>query len=115
MDKTERWAARFEQASLAGKAALLGGTAVRLTANLIDKTLDRAAGTVAEAECSRLVAAIDRSRPRTAGHASSASRSTAQFRALISSSISGPRSSFSNGPPEKKRTLWRGATLPAAP
>lgn len=50
MDTTERWIARFEQASLAGKAALLGGTAVRFTAHLIDKTLDRAAGTVAEAE-----------------------------------------------------------------
>ncbi len=50
IDRTERWIARFEQASLAGKAALLGGTAVRFTANLIDKTLDRAADTVAEAE-----------------------------------------------------------------
>lgn len=50
MDNTERWIARFEQASLAGKAALLGGTAVRFTAQLIDKTLDRAADTVAEAE-----------------------------------------------------------------
>jgi hypothetical protein len=49
-DKTERWIARFEQASLAGKAALLGGSAVRFTAGLIDKTLDRAADTVAEAE-----------------------------------------------------------------
>ncbi len=50
MDKTERWIARFEQASLTGKAALLGGSAVRFTADLIDKTLDMAAGTVAEAE-----------------------------------------------------------------
>lgn len=49
-DATERWVARFERASLSGKAALLGGTAVRFTANLIDKTLDRAASTVAEAE-----------------------------------------------------------------
>lgn len=50
VDKTERWIARFEQAGLAGKAALLGGTAVRFTATLIDRTLERAAGTVAEAE-----------------------------------------------------------------
>lgn len=49
-EPTERWIARFEQANLTGKAALLGGTAVRFTANLIDKTLDRAANTVAEAE-----------------------------------------------------------------
>lgn len=49
-EPTERWIARFEQSSLTGKAALLGGTAVRFTANLIDKTLDRAASTVAEAE-----------------------------------------------------------------
>lgn len=49
-EPTERWIARFERASLTGKAALLGGTAVRFTANLIDKTLDRAASTVAEAE-----------------------------------------------------------------
>jgi hypothetical protein len=49
-DKTERWIARFEQASLAGKVALLGGSAIRFTADLIDKTIDRAADTVAEAE-----------------------------------------------------------------
>ena len=49
-EPTERWIARFEQADLTGKAALLSGTAVRFTANLIDKTLDRAASTVAEAE-----------------------------------------------------------------
>lgn len=49
-DATERWITRFERATLSGKAALLGGTAVRFTANLIDKTLDRAASTVAEAE-----------------------------------------------------------------
>ena len=49
-DATERWIARFEQANLPGKAALLGGTAVRFAANLIDKTLDRAATTVADAE-----------------------------------------------------------------
>ena len=50
MDRTERWIARFEQATLAGKAALLGGSAVRLTADLIDRTLHLAADTVAEAE-----------------------------------------------------------------
>jgi hypothetical protein len=49
-DVTERWITRFERASLSGKAALVGGTAVRFTADLIDKTLDRAASTVAEAE-----------------------------------------------------------------
>ena len=49
-DVTERWIARFERAGLSGKAALLGGSAVRFTANLIDRALDRAAGTVAEAE-----------------------------------------------------------------
>ena len=50
MDETERWITRFERGTLLGKAALLGGTAVRFTANLIDRTLDHAAGTVAEAE-----------------------------------------------------------------
>ena len=49
-DPTERWIARFEQEGVAGKAALVGGTAVRFTAGLIDKVLDRAASTVAEAE-----------------------------------------------------------------
>ena len=48
--KTEQWIARFEQASIAGKAALLGGSAVRFTAEVIDRTLDIAAETVAEAE-----------------------------------------------------------------
>ena len=47
---TERWIARFEQEGVAGKAALVSGTAVRFTAGLIDKVLDRAATTVAEAE-----------------------------------------------------------------
>ncbi len=49
-DQTERWIARFEQAGAAGKALLLGGTAVRLTARLIDRALERAASTVAETE-----------------------------------------------------------------
>ncbi len=50
LDQTERWIARFERAGAAGKALLVGGTAVRLTARLIDRTLDRAASTVAETE-----------------------------------------------------------------
>lgn len=49
-DPTERWIARFERETAVGKAALLGGTAVRFTARLIDRTLERAASTVAEAE-----------------------------------------------------------------
>lgn len=49
-DPTERWVARFEREGVAGKAALLGGTAVRFTAKLIDRTLERAASAVAEAE-----------------------------------------------------------------
>lgn len=49
-DPTERWIARFERQGVAGKAALVGGTFVRFTANLIDKALDQAASTVAEAE-----------------------------------------------------------------
>jgi hypothetical protein len=46
----EDWAARFERAGWLDRAWLLGGGAVRLTANLIDRALDRAATTVAEAE-----------------------------------------------------------------
>lgn len=49
-DQFERWATRFEEAGLTGKAMLVGGTAVRFTARLIDGALDRAASTVAEAE-----------------------------------------------------------------
>ena len=49
-DPTERWATRFEQEGPVGRAALLSGTAVRFTARLIDRVLDRAASTVAEAE-----------------------------------------------------------------
>lgn len=49
-DPTEQWIARFERESAVGKAALLGGSAVRFTAKLIDRTLERAASTVAEAE-----------------------------------------------------------------
>ena len=46
----EQWAQRFEQSNALGKAALVSVTAVRLTARLLDKALDRAAGTVAETE-----------------------------------------------------------------
>ncbi len=46
----ERWIQRFERAGVLGRAKLLGGGAVRFTANLIDRALDRAATTTAEAE-----------------------------------------------------------------
>ena len=46
----ENWADRFEQSGWLGRAALLGGGAVRVTANLLDKALDRAAKTVVDAE-----------------------------------------------------------------
>lgn len=46
----ERWIERFESEGLLGRAKLLGGTAVRLTARAIDHTLVRAAVTAAEAE-----------------------------------------------------------------
>lgn len=46
----ERWIERFEREGLAGKALLVGGTAVRLGAQLLDRALERAAGTLAEAE-----------------------------------------------------------------
>lgn len=46
----EEWAGRFERAGLVGRAKLLGGGAVRLAANLIDRALDRAAATAADAE-----------------------------------------------------------------
>ena len=49
-DPLERWADRFEQSGWLGRAALLGGGAVRLTANLLDRALDRAAQTAADAE-----------------------------------------------------------------
>ncbi len=49
-DRFERWATRFDEAGAVGKALLLGGTAVRLTAKLIDGALDRAASTVAGTE-----------------------------------------------------------------
>ncbi len=46
----ERWADRFEKAGWLERVALLGGGAVRVTAQVLDKALDRAASTVAEAE-----------------------------------------------------------------
>lgn len=41
---------RFYDLNWLGKTVFLGGTAVRLTANLIDHTLERAATTYVEAE-----------------------------------------------------------------
>ena len=41
---------RFEQLNLLGKSVFLAGAAVRVTANLIDVTLGRAADIVVEAE-----------------------------------------------------------------
>lgn len=49
-DKLESWADRFERSGWLGRVALVGGGAVRLTANLLDRTLDRAARTVVDAE-----------------------------------------------------------------
>ena len=49
-DRFERWAARYERASWLGRAAMLGGGAVRATANAIDRALDRSASVVAASE-----------------------------------------------------------------
>lgn len=49
-NQVERWLERFEREGTVGKAKLLSGTAVRLTANLIDQALGRAAHTLVEAE-----------------------------------------------------------------
>ena len=49
-DRLDRWADRFERASWIGRAALLGGGAVRVTANAIDRALDRTASVVAASE-----------------------------------------------------------------
>jgi len=46
----DQWVERFERAGFLGRLALLGGGAVRLTANALDGVLDRAAKTVADAE-----------------------------------------------------------------
>ena len=40
---SDDWPERFERAGLVGRAAMLGGGAVRLLANAIDRGLDRAA------------------------------------------------------------------------
>ena len=42
-DRLDRWADRFERSTWLGRAALLGGGAVRMTANAIDRALDRTA------------------------------------------------------------------------
>jgi hypothetical protein len=47
---SERWVERFEREGALGRAKLVGGTAVRLAALLIDRTLEKAAVTVADAE-----------------------------------------------------------------
>jgi hypothetical protein len=46
----EEWADRFERQGPVGKMALLGGGAVRLAARVIDRTLQKAAATVVDAE-----------------------------------------------------------------
>ncbi len=50
MDDHERPPVRFHELNWLGRAVYLGGTAVRLTANLVDRTLERAADTAVEAE-----------------------------------------------------------------
>ena len=44
-----RWVARFEQTGFAGRAAMLGGGAVRVAALAAEKALDRAASVAVEA------------------------------------------------------------------
>ena len=44
------WLERYERAGLWGRVGLLGGSAVRLAAALIDKGLDRAASVTVEAK-----------------------------------------------------------------
>ena len=46
----ESWAERFEHANWLGRAALVGGGAIRLTANALDAVLKRAARTAVDAE-----------------------------------------------------------------
>lgn len=48
--RVESWADQFEDANWLGRAALLGGGAVRLTANVIDSVLKRAAVVAVDAE-----------------------------------------------------------------
>lgn len=47
---SESWPDRFEKAGLFERAGLLGGGAVRLLANAIDKGLDRAASIAVDAK-----------------------------------------------------------------
>lgn len=49
-EQLESWADRFENANLVGRAMLLGGGAVRLTANAVDLLLKKAAKTAVDAE-----------------------------------------------------------------
>ena len=49
-DPFEDWAVQFEEAGWLSRVKLLGGGAVRVTANLIDRALDRAATTAVDAE-----------------------------------------------------------------
>ncbi len=50
MQEPERRIARFEDLNLLGKAVFAGGAAVRITANLIDKVIDRAVDMVIDVE-----------------------------------------------------------------
>lgn len=49
-ESLENWADRFEEADLFGRAKLLGGGAVRVTANAVDFLLKRGAKAVVDAE-----------------------------------------------------------------
>jgi hypothetical protein len=49
-DDGQSWVERYERAGWLERIGLLGGGAVRLTANLIETAVDRAAKTVVEAE-----------------------------------------------------------------
>ena len=48
--RVETWAEQFENAGLMERAKLLGGGAVRLTANALDSVLKRVARTAVDAE-----------------------------------------------------------------
>lgn len=50
MNEPERRIERFEDLTLLGKTVFLGGAAVRLTANLIDRMVERTVDIVIEAE-----------------------------------------------------------------
>lgn len=50
MDKREESTVRYEKLNLLGKAVFLGGAAVRMTANLIDTVIERAADVIVESE-----------------------------------------------------------------